>query len=136
MRGEKVALIINSPSYDRVAYALTVAGMWAALGKEVYVLFTYGAINRLVKGRTDEVGEETDRWIRRAVKEGLEKGRMQKISDMLRNLKKFGGSIHACIAAMAFHSVTKEELIEEVDRVTGVAAFLELTEGASIMLYI
>ena len=134
--GEKVALIINSASYDRVSYALTIAGMSAALGKEVHVLFTYGALCRLIKGRTDEVGDETDPWIREVVKVRLRKGSIQKVSEMLENLKKFGGKIHACVAAMAFHNVTRDELVGEVDQVTGIAAFLEVTKGASMMLYV
>ena len=134
--GEKVALIINSASYDRVTYALMIAGMSAALGKEVHVLFTYRALCRLIKGRTDEVGDETDPWIKEAVRVGLSKGSIQKISETLENLKKFGGKIHACVAAMAFHNVTKDELIDEVDQVTGIVTFLEVTKGASMMLYV
>jgi peroxiredoxin family protein len=52
-------------------------------------------------------------------------------------LKRFGGKIYACPAAMAFHSVTKDELIDEVDKVCGIATFLEESAGdASLTLYI
>lgn len=37
---DKVALIINSGSFERVSYALTVAAMYATLGKEVFTFFT------------------------------------------------------------------------------------------------
>jgi len=133
---EKVAVIINSASYDRVAYALTIAVTSAALGKEVHVLFTYGAVRRLVKGETDRVEEETDAWIRENVKVGVVAGSIQKISEMLRDLKKFGGKVYGCVSAMAFHDVTKDELIEEVDMVTGITAFLEIAKGASMVLYV
>lgn len=133
---EKVALILNSASYDRVNYALTIAVMSAALGREVLVLFTYGALRRLKKGSTDEVGEETEVTIREAVKYGLQKGSMQKISALLKDLKRFGGRVYACVSAMALHNLTREELIEEVDQVTGIAAFLEAAKDASVMLYV
>jgi peroxiredoxin family protein len=133
---EKVAIIVNSASYDRVAYALTIALVSASMGKEVHVLFTYNAINRLRKGNVDQVGEETDKSIREAIKTGLKKGSIGKISDILRDLKRFGGKVYACVAAMAFHNLTKDELIENVDHVIGIAAFLEIVEGASITLYI
>ncbi len=37
---------------------------------------------------------------------------------------------------MAFHNVTKNELIDEVDEVIGIAAFLETLKNASITLYV
>ena len=130
---EKVALIINSGSYERVSYALTVAAMQAALGKEVSILFTYGALVRLIKGRTDEVGEETDPTLRQKINEGLEKGTIRSISEGINELKRFGGRIYACVAAMSFYNVIRDELIDEVDGVMGIAAFLEVTRGAQIL---
>ena len=59
MPTEKISIIINSASYDRVDYALVIASTSAATGKEVLVLFTYGAITRLVENKADEIGEET-----------------------------------------------------------------------------
>ena len=64
----KVALIVNSSSYERVSYALSIATISAAHLKDVHVLFTYGAVRRLVKGKTDDVGEETDAWTSRVRK--------------------------------------------------------------------
>jgi peroxiredoxin family protein len=136
MKQEKVAIIINSASYDRVAYALSIASTSAALGKEVHVLFTYGAINRLVKGKADEIGDETSAWIRKTIVEGSKKGSIPKISEMLNNLNKFGGKVYACVAGMALHNIVKDELTEQVEEVTGIAAFLEKVEGASTMLYV
>ncbi len=133
---EKVALIMNSASYDRVAYGLAIAVALATLGNEVHILFTYGAVTRLVKGRTDRVEEETDAWIRQGVKVGLVAGSIQKISDLLKDLRKFGGKIYACVSAMAFHDIRKDELIDEVDHVTGITAFLGMTKGATTVLYI
>jgi peroxiredoxin family protein len=130
-----VALIVNSPSYDRVSYALSIAAMSAAQFNEVHVLFTYGAVCRLLKDKTDGVGEETAAWIREQVLRGLEKHSIQKISEMIFHLKGFGGKIYACTAAMTFHDIAEEDLIEEVDETTGIATFLETTRGAT-MLYI
>ncbi len=132
----KVAVIINSASYDRVAYALTIASTTAAVGREAHVLFTYGAILRLVKGKADEVKEETNAWIREAVTLGIVTGAIPKISELLRNLKEFGGKVYACVSAMALHNITETELTEEVDEVTGITTFLDKVEGASSTLYV
>lgn len=135
MEQAKVAIVINSLSYDRVSYALTIASVSAAQFKEVHVLFTYGAITRLVKGKVDDVGEETNAWIRKDLEHGIEKGYIKKVSEMISYLKGFGGKIYACSAAMAFHNILKDDLIKEVDEVIGISTFLEKTEGAT-MLYV
>lgn len=132
----KVAVIVNSPSYDRVVYALTLALLNASLGREVHILFTYGAITRLRKKGADQVGEETEAWIRETVRKGVAKGTLPRISELLRDLKRFGGRIYACVSAMALHNLTRDELVEEVDQVTGLMAFLEMVEGAAVTLYI
>jgi peroxiredoxin family protein len=109
--------------------------MSAAQFKDVSMLFTYGAIRRLVRDKTDEVGDETDAWFRKDLQTGLEKGSIKKISEMISYLKGFGGKIYACSAAMTFHDIDKDTLIDEVDGVTGISTFLEQTDGAQ-MLYV
>lgn len=132
---EKLAIIIHDPSYDRVSYALSIASVSAAQFKEVHVLFTYGAIQRLVKGKVDEVGEETDIWIRTKILPAIENRHMQKISEMISYLKGFGGRIYACSAATVFHNIKDEDFIEEVDEKIGISTFLERTTNAN-MIYI
>ena len=135
MEQVKVAIIINNPSFDRVSYALNIASTSAAYFKEVHVLFTYGAVRRLVKDKADDVGEETDAWIRKDIEVGVEKGYIKRISEMISYLNGFSGKIYACSAAILFHRITKNDLIDEVDEIIGIATFLEKTEGAT-MLYI
>lgn len=135
-QGEKIAIIISDASYERVEYVLALAFSSAAMGKEVHILFTYGAVTRLKKGHTDRVGEETSEWIREQVKTGLEKGSMQRISELIKNLKRLGAKIYACVAAMAFHNITRDELIEEVDEVQGLVAFIESIAGASTVIFV
>ena len=134
---EKIAMIVNTASYERVAFALGIAATQQALGKEVHVLFGYGGLIRLKKGFTDQVGEETDHWVREQVKSGIEKGSISKISELLQDLSKLGGKIYACPAAMTLHGIPKDELIEEVYAVRGVTAFLqEQAKDASKIIYV
>ena len=78
MDQRKVAVIINNSSFDRVSYALTVASTSAVHFKEVDVLFTSGVVRRLIKDRVDEIGEETDKWMRKEIGLGIEKSYMKK----------------------------------------------------------
>lgn len=55
------------------------------------------------------MGEETDACKKEDVKLGLEKGSIQKISQMVFHLKGFGGKVYAYIAAVAFHNIAKDD---------------------------
>lgn len=131
----KIGLIVNTASYERVAYALSFASICAATGMEVHVLFSYGAILRLVKGNSDFLGDETPGWIRETIKRGLEKGHIQKISDLIRDFMRFGGRVYACVGAMALHNVVKDELLDGV-QVASITSFLENVEDANFLLYV
>ncbi len=133
----KFALILNTAAYDRVAFSLSLAIMTAAVGKDVGVLFGYGALARLKKGAADELGEETEAWIRPQVKDGIDRGSVQRISEALETLTKLGGKLYACPAAMALHHIGKAELIEEASTVCSVADFLNKYPGeSSTTLYV
>ncbi|MBI2304679.1 MAG: DsrE family protein [Chloroflexi bacterium] len=132
--GEKLALIINSASYERVAFALNVAMAAAAVGKDVNILFGHGGVIRLKRGFTDAVGDETVSWIREQIKWGIEKGGVDPLSESIDTFKKLGGKIYACPAAMELHNIVVGDLVEDVDEVRSVVRFVtEDTEGASII---
>ena len=87
----------------------------------------------MVKGWVDTIGDETERWIREDLEKGLKEGSIKKISEMITYLKGFGGKIYSCSAAIAFHNIKKDELIEEVDGIMGVMTFLEKTENSRLL---
>jgi peroxiredoxin family protein len=131
---EKLALVINTASYERTSFGISLAAAAAALGRKVYVLFGYGGLVRLRKGFEDEIGVETEGWIRGQIKIGLQKGGVVKISESLGLLRKFGGKVYACPTAMALHNLTRKDLTDELDEVRGVVEFLrEDARGATII---
>ena len=133
MPQKQLALIINNASYDRVAYALSIAAVSAAQFTQVHVLFTYGAIVRLIRNRTDNIGNETENWLRAQILEGRDAKTIPVISEMVSHLKSFGGKIYACTAAMAFHELAKGDLIDEVDDVLGISSFLQRIDSADLI---
>lgn len=133
---EKIAMFINTASYDRVSFALGVASGAAALGKEVYVLFGYGGLVRLRKGFTDEVGEETNSWIKERITSGLQKGGVTRISESLEILRKLGGKVYACPAAMALHNLSREDLIDDLDEVRGIVEFIREDARGAATIYV
>ncbi|MBI2938195.1 MAG: hypothetical protein A3K61_02960 [Thaumarchaeota archaeon RBG_16_49_8] len=127
---EKIAMVVNSGEYDRVNYALSIAKIALALGMEVHAIFTYGGLARLIKGRTDDLGDIPDALVRQQVELNLAKGRMGKISDDLKEAKKLGLNVYACVHAMGVLNVSRAELVDEVDQVMGLASFLDIARGA------
>jgi len=133
---EKIAMVINTASYERVSFGLAMALAAAALGKAVHVLFGHGGVMRLKKGFTDEVGEETAGWIREQIRAGLGKGRVTRISESLAILRKLGGKVYACPAALTFHDLTEDDLIGELDAVRGMVEFLREEAAGATVFYV
>jgi len=132
----KKALIINTASYERVAFALTLATAFSALGEKVSVLFSYGGILRLRKGHEDEIGEETNSWMKKDSFARKREDNLPKISEQLKLLRSFGGKVYACPAAMAFHNLTRDELTDDLDDVRGLVSFLIEDAKDGMLIYV
>jgi peroxiredoxin family protein len=131
---KNLALIINTASYERVVFALGMAAAGLALSAKVGLLFTNAGIVRLKKNAADAVAEETASWLRESTKKALGKGHVARISELIKEIRELGGTIYACPAAMAYHNLSRDELIDEVERIRGVTEFLRTeAEGASII---
>jgi peroxiredoxin family protein len=132
----KVGIIINTSAYERVSYALTLATTFAAKGDKVYVLFGFDGIKRLIKGQTDLLELGTNKHVIEDIKIGVEAGILSKISDQLSELRKLGGKIYVCVSAMALHNVILNDLIPEIDRVTGLYEFIESLGDEARIIYV
>ncbi len=132
----KISLIFHDGAWDRVYYGLSVAVAALASGSEVHALFTFGALKRLVKGRADDLGDETSPDINQLVRHGPVRGKMPLIAELLHDASQLGLKIYACPAAMAFFGIKKEELVDGVDQVMGLTGFLEVSQGAGLSYYI
>ncbi|MFQ5832394.1 MAG: DsrE/DsrF/DrsH-like family protein [Candidatus Thorarchaeota archaeon] len=135
-KGDSLAMIFHSASYDKVGYGLIIAKAALSMGMEVNTLFTYGALNRLARNNTDTLGEETDSEILDVVEKGLTLGIIYPISHQIKDAKRLGLKIYACVTTMTLLDINQDELIEEVDKVTGIASFLDIASNATMSLYI
>lgn len=136
MDHKKLAVIVNSGSYERVAFALQMAIGAAAIDEDVDLLFGYGGLVRLKKCSADEVSEETEHWMRGRIQSGLETGTVPRISQLLDTLLKLGGRIYACPAAMSFHNLIRGELIEGVNEVCSLGDFLGRKAPGATVIYV
>lgn len=135
--GDRVVLIVNTASWERVYLGLSLASAVATLGEEVCVFFSFGGLFRLKKGFTDEVGEETSGWLREQIEAAVHQGGISKISDLIKSLRRLGGKVYACTAAMAVHNLIRTDLIDDIDEVQGMVEFyVSKAKEASTLIYL
>jgi len=133
---DRVTIILHSGSYDRASYALSIALVALASGMEVHMLLTFEGLRRFTRGHLAEIGDETSPNVSTNIERGLESGGIEPLEIQLANAKKLGLKLYACPNAMAGLNIALGNLLDEVDNVMGLAAFLELVCKAVINLYI
>jgi len=72
-----VTIILHSGAYDRASFALSLAQTALASGMEVYMLVTFGGLNRFSRGNLSKLGKETPQSMHDYIKSGLKTGAMQ-----------------------------------------------------------
>ncbi len=134
----RLCIFLHSGSYDRVYHALSICNVVLAMGGEVRIFFSYGALKRLVKGNTDKVAIEGEPApFREEIEKNLERGTFDSISEMLSTAKRFGDiKLYACTASMAVLNIARNELVDLVDESMGLVAFMDIVKGADETLYI
>ncbi len=100
------------------------------------MLLTFEGLRRFTKGHLVEMGEETSPNVRTNIERGLESGGIQSLETQLADAKKLGLRIYACPNAMAALNIALSDLLDKVDNVMGLAAFLEFARTAAINWYI
>ena len=133
---EQITIILHSGSYDRASYALSISLVALASGMEVHLLLTFAGLRRFTRGHLADIGEETHPNVSTNIERGLESGAIQSLETQLANAKKLGLKLYSCPNAMAALSIGLSDLLDEVDSVMGLAAFLKLARAASVNWYI
>ena len=138
-RIERLCIFLHSGSYDRVYQAMSITNVVLATGGEVFLFFSYGALKRLVKGSLDAVVIEGEAVapFKEDIARNLNRGTLDKISEMLDMAKRFGRiKVYACTASMAVMNIARDELDPVVDASMGLVSFLNLVKDADQTLYI
>ena len=133
---ERITIILHSGAYDRASYALSIALVALASGMEVHLLLTFEGLRRFTKGHLADLGDETSSSVIVNIKRGLESGSIQSLEIQLADAKKLGLKLYACPNAMAALNIGLSELLPEVDKVMGLAAFIQLASTAPVNWYI
>ena len=133
---ERVTMILHSGTYDRAAYALSIALVSLASGMEAHILLTYEGLRRFTKGHLMDIGEETSSLVHAHIQRGLQSGGIAPLDSQLTDAKKLGLKLCACPNAMAALNITVDDLPDEIDDIMGLAGFLALARSAAVNWYI
>jgi len=132
---QRVTIILHSGSYDRVTNALSLAIVALSMEMEAHILLTYEGLIRFKKGHLEDP-DGTDSELFGMMQKGIDSGRFHTIEEKLETAHEMGLKLYACTTAIATLMIEKEDLVEEVDEVMGLTAFMNLAREAAINWYI
>jgi len=135
---KKLAIIVHSGTLDRLYCAFILGSTATALDMETHLYFTFWGLNVLVKGGLEKAGlPATYKHMEEKMKKKLQEMKYPTLYEMLKRMKASGLlKIYACSPTMEMFDVKKEDLIPEVDKIAGAAAFLDLASDADITLLV
>lgn len=154
-----VAIVLFSNDLDKALAAMILANGLAASGAEVGVFFTFWGLSVLRRNPAPAVRKNIISrmfgWMlpTGATKLALSKMNMlgmgtgimkdimrrqniMSLPDLMKSAKAAGVRFIACDMAMGVMGLTREELIDEVDEIAGVAAFAELASKSNNTLFV
>lgn len=155
----KVTLVVFSEDMDKVMAAFNIAIGAASMGIEATMFFTFWGINVLKRsGRSSK----PKGFIRSMLsmmsppsahklplsklnmlgmgpfmmKKLMKQYKMPDVPEMISLAKRSGVTLIACTTTMELMGVSKDQLIDEVDKVAGVATYLSKASEANINLFV
>jgi len=120
-----LGIVFHSGSYDRVQHGLSIAAIAAAFEQKVITFWTFWSLECLKKSEKSyfKLDEEAEKH-RGDLEQHLEKGHLQKIHGLISRAKKLGVEFYTCSNSMELHKLTMDDLVEEIDDITGIGSFL------------
>ena len=137
---KKMCFIVGSDSFEKMMMPFIISQTAEAMDIDVHVFYTFWGLNLLKKGGADGAKpaglpfpmKEMGRWM---FKKKLAKLGTPKPSELIKELTEDGNvHLYACNMTMELMGIKKEELIPEVEKVLGAAAFLEIADDADQVL--
>lgn len=153
---KKISIVCFSGDFDKLIAAYTIATGAAATNREVTMFFTFWGLNALKKKQGRAwlgkdllsrafnfiMGGRNNLPLSRLNFAGaspglmthmMKKSNVATLPELMEAASALGIRIYACEMAMHILGVTKEDLIDDVQEVVGVATFLNESEDAHII---
>lgn len=132
MERKGLGIIFHSDSYDRVCHGLSIALAGLALGREVKLFFSYDSLRYL--GKDTLLHSDGNKEIEKDNGgDSVEKENAHKIRGLIVQVKAMGAECHLCSGSMKRLNITRNEIMEEVDNIIGITAFLTGTVNYQLL---
>lgn len=132
----KMAIVLFSGTADKLQAAATMVSGAAAMGVETHVFLTFWGLNTF---RKDMVGQplpmsaDYGQMGENVAKLMVEK-QVPNWMELLEMAREVGEvHVHACAMTLDLMDMTKEDLVDMVEDVIGVATFVQLSEDAQTL---
>ena len=156
---DEMTIIVFSDNLDRVLASFILSTGATTMGLKPTMFFTFWGLNVLKKKKATR---SPAGWIKKMMslinrrradslklsqfhmlgigtafmKKIMNKSKVPSIQEMITMAKELGVKIIACTTTMEIMGVHKDDLIEEVDNVAGVATYLSAAKGSKVNLFI
>ena len=131
---KNLSIIFHSGMYDRVNHGLSIALSAMLMGGKARLYFTHASLVYLKKGGDRKIDSlDGDEGYRQRYMRNIEEEHIERIDEMIKNCKEMGAEIYVCPASMSLLNISRDELIEEVDRVMGLASFIAQSEESDLV---
>ncbi len=136
MSAAKLSVVVFSGTLDRLAAVSIIASGAAAMGVETNLFFTFWGLAALRKDAhrkwrhiSSDYGQEGSNLAKL-----MEEKKVPSWLEVLRQAKDLGRvKVYACAMAMDLMGLKMEDLEDVVDEVTGVASFIETSQGGQVL---
>lgn len=131
----KLALIVQSSSYNRLHLMATLVATAVALGWEASAFLTYDALRRFVTGTMDEAAPSLDDpEINQIYADGIHHGAIPSVQDLLEQARRSGTvKIYGCSQSTMMLRLTPEQQ-QKLDGVIGYTTFLTSAVEARLIV--
>jgi peroxiredoxin family protein len=156
---DRVSIVLFSGDLDKAISAFTIAAGAAATGMQVDMFFTFWGISVLRKKDAKTQGksfvEKIFGWMlpkgadnlalskmhmagigTMMMKNVMKQKRVASLPELIEMAKQLGVRLHACEMSMGVMGIRREELLDAVKDVVGVATYIDDASRAKITLFI
>jgi peroxiredoxin family protein len=137
---KKLAFIVGSDSFEKMMMPFIIAQTADAMDVEVYIFYTFWGLKLLKNGYLNKAKVEGMPFPMKGLAASMFKKKLKKLGtpgpvEIVKELMEDGNvHLYACNMTMELMGIKKEDLIPEVEKVVGAAAFLEMADDADQVL--
>jgi len=129
-----LAIILHSGSYDRLYHGLSLALAASALGREVRLFFSYWALGCMKKNEPSLFNLDREAQAHQEIiDKNIKAGHMRKLGELFTQAKELGVKFYACTQSMGLLNISRDELVNEIDKSMGITTFLAEVSGDQLL---